>query len=170
MIFQPIASSGKTIISKTVTENGIYDPSDDSADAYSKLYVGVKTGVLTPIAFDMTYGYVSAGKFTPENLDVCRLDVYEVEAGHTYLIMCGDVIGTRFRVMFSTESTVGATHQISGINIVNKNDPPLYDYKIYNISDNGYLTFQKDNASTDGIISYVVDLRYLVRDCKASPV
>jgi len=38
------------LVSKTVTENGTYDPADDNADGYSTVTVNVSGGGVTPVA------------------------------------------------------------------------------------------------------------------------
>lgn len=59
---QAIPSGGGTLIEKTITQNGTYNASDDSADGYSKVVVNVSGGAF-PHAEPV-------GQFALSNLDL----------------------------------------------------------------------------------------------------
>ena len=149
------------LISKTITENGISHAADDEADGYSDVTVAVHPGLLTPYAYDMDTGYVERGEWHIGSATVCYTDVYEVEAGKSYLIMVGGTVGTRFRAMFSEQDTTTATDTVIGTNITSTNNPAPYTFRTFTAPSDGYFTITKDNAGRAGLRTFVFSLREL---------
>ncbi|MBR0160560.1 MAG: hypothetical protein IJQ02_04660 [Oscillospiraceae bacterium] len=147
---------------KTVTANGTYRAADDGADGYSEFTADIHAGLLAPYAFDLSGGYVVSGAWVVGSDTVCYSDVYRVQAGETYLISLGSVVGTRFRSMFSVEDTSAAEGRIAGKTILNANNPAAYAYAAYKPDTDGFITITKDNAGKAGLKTYVFDLVALV--------
>lgn len=151
---------GSDLGTKTITENGTYNASDDSLDGYSSVTVTVSGGggaAITPHAFDLHTGYVSGGGFTYEGQSSSSYcDVYELESSTEYVLILGSPAGNRFRAMLSNTDPSTATSTVSG-NTVNydMNNPPAYSVKYFNSGSWRYLTVGKDNANTSGIKTYL---------------
>lgn len=60
MIFNMIASGGSepTLITKSITANGTYNASSDSADGYSSVSVNVEQGLIIPDGYSYYNGYL----------------------------------------------------------------------------------------------------------------
>ena len=154
---QSIPTGGKAavLVPKAITENGTYDPADDSADGYSALTVDVHPGLLTPYAFDLDTGYVYYDSWMLGGDTINYSDVYQVTAGEMYIISLGSTVGSRFRAIFTTEDTTQAESKVPGSRIVNIILPDARSYASYKPSTDGYITITKDNAGTAGIKTYV---------------
>ena len=111
----------------------------------------------TPYVFDQNSGYVAAGAWVPENPTDTYIDIYQVLAGHKYLLTLGPDVGTRFRGMFTTTDIFQATARVNGTNIINTNDPAPYANVEYTPSTNGYIVVGKDNIGKSGISTYLYD-------------
>lgn len=162
MIFQPIASSGKTLIPKNITENGIYLPETDNADGFSRITTNIHPGVIYPIHFDASNGYVyqyqKKAEYRLGGTTVSYNDIYQVEAGKHYILCLGYPTGTRNRAGFFTIDPYYATSDVvDGIIITYTQNPDSYriemDYAFEAPSD-GYIAYQKDNAGTTNIPSF----------------
>ena len=101
--------------SKTVTENGTYDPADDGLDGYNSVTVNVPqtvTGVLAPVtvyngiwALNNTSATFSAKSVTAQQLFLLTLEI----TNYTGTVTLSDP--TLFRVLYSDNST-GTTRMI----------------------------------------------------------
>lgn len=112
-----------------------------------------------PYRFDYDRGYVSRGAWTYENFNGTYLDIYEVTAGHGYVIAVGPVPGTRFRAMFTTTDVTELTSgSVTGTQIVEVNNPAAFRTTSYTPKEDGYIVISKDNAYVSGLIYPVVDL------------
>ena len=150
---------------KNIISNGIFNAQDDNLDGYSNIIINVHPGIIAPIDFDNSLGYVATGTWTRGGITVSYSDIYEVEADVNYIIMIGSIVGTRFRVMFSTiniNDTQEAT--VKGINIQHLNDPSPYTFKSFKSTENGYVIIQKDNQGVSGIISYLFKIIKTIPD------
>lgn len=150
---------------KNIISNGIFNAQDDNLDGYSNIIINVHPGIIAPIDFDNSLGYVANGTWTRGGTTVSYSDIYEVEADVNYIIMIGSIVGTRFRVMFSTiniNDTQAAT--VKGISIQHLNDPSPYTFKSFKSTENGYVTIQKDNQGISGIPSYLFKTRLIIPD------
>lgn len=103
------------------------------------------------------------------------IDIYKINQGHSYFVMLGENIGTRFRVCTVLEQD-DIRNKTSGIYkdmaLSNENAPkgswPVMSYTNPNYSNaktpfftaanDGWLLIQKDNASATNIMSYVFDI------------
>lgn len=152
--YENIADAIRTRSGNTVT----YKPSE-MAPAILAL---PSASAMDPLAFDMDTGYVQNGVWNIGGSTVSYSDVYQVRAGCKYLITLGSVVGTRFRAMISSQSTIGATSNITGTSIINQNNPAAYTSLVYTPSIDGFITIQKDNAGHANLRSYVYDVNDLV--------
>jgi hypothetical protein len=145
--------------SKTITANGTYNPLDDNLDGYSSLLMAVHPGLIAPMDFDNSLGYVQNGKWTRGGTTVSYSDIYEVEANKNYFLSLGGTVGTRFRAIFTT-TNINETElaRVSGTAIIYTNDPPSYSSKAFSTIEDGYVIIQKDNQGTAGLKSYLYDL------------
>ena len=123
---------------------------------------GGGAGLLEPHAFDLSGGYVTAGVWNVGSDTVCYSDVYEVVANRAYLIALGSSVGTRFRGMFSTEDTSLAEENVTGMQIMNQNNPAAYSFRTFTPESNGYLTISKDNAGRANLRTYVYSIKDMV--------
>ena len=123
---------------------------------------GGGAGLLEPHAFDLSGGYVAAGGWNVGSDTVCYSDVYEVVANRAYLIALGSSVGTRFRGMFSTEDTSLAEENVTGMQIMNQNNPAAYSFRTFTPESNGYLTISKDNAGRANLRTYVYSIKDMV--------
>ena len=148
--------------SKIITSNGTYNPLDDNLDGYNSISIVVHPGLIYPIDFDNSLGYVTSGKWVRGGTTVSYSDIYEIEGNKNYLIMVGGIVGTRFRVMFTTVN-INKTqlNEIVGTQIINTNNPVPYFSKSFTSTESGYVIIQKDNQGVAGIKSYLYDLTLL---------
>ena len=146
---------------KNITQNGIYTASSDGLYGYSEVNVSIKPGLLTPLHFDVTGGYVASGSWRWGADTVCYTDVYEVIAGKTYLFMLSDNIGTRFRSMFSSVDIALYQADVTGTTIYNLNNPSAYQSRYYTCTTDGYVSIMKDNAGKSNIPIFFFDLELL---------
>ena len=156
-----------TLVQKTITENGVYDPADDSAGGYSGLTVDVRPGIVEPYAYDVSSGYVYNGQWVLGGDTVNYSDVYQVEEGKTYLLLLDAVVGTRFRAIFTTQDTTEVTTKISGTRIVNTSDPLPYDTASFTAPSDGYITVTKDNDGHANLKTYVYECGALIAGSSA---
>ena len=117
----------------------------------------LNTVPLSPLEYDWNIGYISNGTWTYQNPTRTYTDIYEVQANHGYLISLGKNVGTRFRVMFTTVDIRDKTSKVSGVSIVNTNNPASFASKGYIPTEDGYILVAKDNVGKSGIFSYVFD-------------
>ena len=114
---------------------------------------------LDPIVYDHNIGYISAGSWIYENQTQTYIDIYEVEAGNTYLISLGSVVGSRFRCMYTaTDITQVTSGTIIGTQIINQNNPQPNASATYKCTADGYVLAAKDNVGKSGLKSYVLNL------------
>ena len=120
-----------------------------------------KNQAITPYAYDYLPGYTDTnGYWKYENSTNNSTDVYNnIVAGHWYIILLGDVVGTRFRVgNQSRDPTTCTSGSISGFLFGAKNNPSAFEYYLATAQNSGYITVTKDNASTRNLKSYLFDL------------
>ena len=158
----PRAGPTPVLRAKTITENGVFLPVDDGWDGYSKVVADVPPEPIAPYRYDMDTGYVMGSTWTPGGDTVNYSDEYRVSGGRVYLISLGNVVGTRFRAMFSVEDTSAATHSVTGATVINRTNPLPYAYLLYTPPEDGYITITKDNTGKAGIITSVFDYHFLI--------
>ena len=115
----------------------------------------VKAGRMEPYVYDYNSGYVSNGSWIYENPTQTYVDIYRVKAGCSYFISLGGTVGTRFRVMFTTEDVTQATATVAGTSIRNLNNPAPFANVAYTAEEDGYIIVAKDNIGASGLGSYV---------------
>ena len=122
--------------------------------------------LIQPLMYDYVKGYIngSATEFVYEDSTTCRSDIYSVQVGHVYLLRLDDTVGTRFRVMLSTqrpienESQITYGDSISGSAIYIANNPSPNASVSFTATSNGYVIVQKDNTGVSGLKTYLYDL------------
>lgn len=113
---------------------------------------------LDPFYYDYNIGYVDNGTWKYENPTKTYTDIYEAKAGHNYFISLGGEVGTRFRVMFTTEDvTTKTSGNVTGTRIYNINTPASYASTNFSCTEDGYILVAKDNIGHSGLFSYVID-------------
>lgn len=114
---------------------------------------------LTPYRYDYNIGYVQSGSWKWESPTNTFSDIYRVEGNKTYYIALGNPVGTRFRAMFTTTDVtrVASGTNVTGISIINQNNPAVNAHTTYLTPDDGYIIISKDNVGTQGIKTYVYD-------------
>ena len=121
------------------------------------------TGTLTavpmePDYYDYNIGYVDNGKWKYEKPTRTYTDIYSVQSGHTYMIMLGENVGSRFRSMFTeTDITTVSSGNVVGTRIININNPTAHANATYTAPSDGYILVAKDNVGKSGIKTYVYD-------------
>ena len=127
-----------------------------------KITGGLKTAALEPYIEELNCGWVGAGTgiWTPENPTQTYVDMYEVIGGHAYFLTLGSEIGTRYRIMFTTEDVSTATEKVNGIAVNTKgyDNPEPYARVQYTPPQDGYLVIAKDNVGKSGIKTYLYDM------------
>lgn len=129
-------------------------------DKSGALIIGNCAYPLEPLEFDYNIGYVDNGKWTWQYPTNTHSDIYEVQAGHTYLAVASSTPGTRWRIMFTDidvrEVTSGA---ITGERYDNTNNPAAYRASICtNMPSDGYLIIGKDNNYVENVKTYLLDV------------
>ena len=153
-----LPTSGGTLIQKTVTAAGTYLASADQADGFSSVTDAIPWYEV-PVSFDESpNGYVMSGKWMINGSTVNYSDIYAVKSGHKYLVSLGAVVGTHFRALYSTQSTVGSNVEISGTMVQNTSNPAANANVTWTAPGDGYLTITKDNAGKAGVLTYVFDI------------
>ena len=115
----------------------------------------VRCGREEPYVYDYNSGYVSNGSWIYENPTQTYVDIYRVKAGCSYFIGLGGTVGTRFRVMFTTQDVTQITATVAGTSIRNLNNPAAYANVTYTADEDGYIIVAKDNIGASGLGSYV---------------
>ena len=110
---------------------------------------------IEPTKYDYINGYVSGDTWYPGQQNPnCYSDIYPVEANKKYRASLGEVVGTRFRVIFTTQMP-GTTQQVRGIQIAAVNNPSPYASATYTTYASGYITIGKDNAGHSGLGAFL---------------
>ena len=117
----------------------------------------------TPYVFDLNSGYVDSGVWKVENPTQTYIDIYEVTAGHKYLLTLGSTVGSRFRAMFTTDDVSKASANVTGKNIINSNNPTAYASVEYTAPSDGYIVVGKDNVGKSGVKTYLYDAQASVK-------
>ena len=156
MIFQPINIS-KQLTTKSISLNGSYNPIDDGFDGFSMVQVRCHPGIIDPYVYDFDGGYVSNGVYTPGGTTVSYSDIYRVEQGKHYVICLGEIVGTRFRSMFTNQDVTTAEESITGEAITNTTSPRPFMIKssAYSPVEDGYIIITKDNTGVSGLKTYL---------------
>ena len=79
---------------------------------------------MTPYAFDHNSGYVDNGTWKNDNQ--AYTDIYEVKAGHKYLLTLDSTVGSQFKAMFTTTDVSNVSANVSGTKIINTDNPAAY--------------------------------------------
>ena len=120
------------------------------------------SAALEPYVENLQRGWIGQGDgiWAYENPTQAYADVYQVIGEHSYFLTMGANVGTRFRVMFTTEDVSISTENITGIavNTKNYNNPVSYQSLQYTPETDGYLVIQKDNAGNPDIKTYLYDM------------
>lgn len=162
MAYNKVIYGGDTLIDLTedtiVAEKLAYGLT--AHDASGQLITGtLKTIPLDPIEYDYNIGYITNGAWVYENPTNTYTDFYIATANHHYIISLGANVGSRFRSMFTTTDVRTVTSgRVTGIKIVDKNNPPAYDMIKYTPTEDGYILVAKDNVGKSGVFSYVIDV------------
>ena len=144
--------------SHNVTSICSFEPIEGSAMTSEMTSVEVSCAPsLEPVIYDLNCGYVDNGTWKYENPTNTFIDVYKVQAGHTYWLTLGNTVGTRFRCMFTTVDVSQSTSNVAGTSIINTNNPNTYASATYTPLINGYILIAKDNVGHSGLKSYLYD-------------
>ncbi len=142
-------------VTETLEEGQTYTIPQGYHNGSGAVANGVRAGRLEPSVYDYNSGYVSNGSWIYENPTNTYVDIYRVEAGCSYFITLGGTVGTRFRVMFTTEDVTQTTGTVVGTSIKNLNNPSPYANAAYTADEDGYIIVAKDNIGASGLGSYV---------------
>ena len=142
-------------VTETLEEGQTYTIPQGYHNGSGAVTNAVRCGREEPYVYDYNCGYVSNGSWIYENPTNTYVDIYRIEAGCSYFITLGGTVGTRFRVMFTTEDVTQATGTVVGTSIKNLNNPSPYANAAYTADEDGYIIVAKDNIGASGLISYV---------------
>ena len=110
------------------------------------------------LEYDYNIGYIAAGTWNYENPTRTYTDIYEVQAGHKYIVSLGANVGSRFRAMFTTvDIRTKTSGSVTGTQIINQNNPAAYANASYTAQEDGYILVAKDNVGKTGLYTYVYD-------------
>ena len=150
-------------------QNGTYNASNYNLDGFSEIEINSFPGIVSPIAYDDSTGYVYADQWRWGGDTVSYSDIYEVEANKSYMLLLGGIVGTRFRSIFTTvnileipEEERTSANNISGIRVVYTANPEPYSSANFKSTEDGYILVTKDNAGTSGLYSYLIDIQKLI--------
>ena len=114
-------------------QNGTYNASNYNLDGFSEIEINSFPGIVSPIAYDDSSGYVYMDQWRWGGDTVSYSDIYEVEANKSYMLLLGGIVGTRFRSIFTTvnileipEEERTSANNISGIRVVYTANPEPY--------------------------------------------
>ena len=128
-------------------------------DASGAVITGTSKQIVLPLtAYDYEKGYNNQGSWIYEDSTNNHSDVYEIEEGHLYVLELGSVVGTRFRASALDTNPVGSTGIITGVQVVQQNNPQPHARAIFTAPYDGWVIVTKDNASTTGLKSYLFDI------------
>ena len=152
-------------------QNGTFNASSYNLDGFSEVEINCFPGLISPIAYDDSSGYVYMQQWRWGGDTVSYSDIYRIEANKSYILLLGGVVGTRFRSIFTTvnilevpEEDRNSSNYINGIRVVYIADPEPYASANFNSTEDGYILVTKDNAGTSGLYSYLIDIQKLVSD------
>ena len=142
----------------TITADRLYS-GFTAHDRYGNVITGtLNTAPIEPIEYDYNIGYVTNGAWVYENPTRTYTDIYEIISGHPYIVTLGANVGSRFRAMTTaTDIRTITSGRVTGVKVVDKNNPVSYDNAKFTADVDGYLLVAKDNVGTSGIFSYVYD-------------
>jgi len=150
-----LVPSGKITI--TENETGI------NITQYATLDVNVLRGsaFLTPVHFDYVNGYVQTGKFYRNEGEINnRNDIYWVDKNKRYKLTFGQTCGNRARVMLTdvdvTKSAITSGVVATGTTLSDSISPNKQWDMYFTANISGYVIVSKDNASTDGIQTFLI--------------
>lgn len=121
-----------------------------------------------PLERDFTGGYIGQAWNPTPGTTTSRLTIYEVQAGHHYLVCIGSTVSSVFRVTAFDRDIRDVTTQLSGrqIALINSN-PPTYS-GVYFCNDdstkNAFLVVQTSNVSVSGVTTYLLDITNAVAE------
>ena len=150
----------------TFDENGTYNALDCGYDGLSQITIKSHPGLIFPVSYDITLGYVYTDHWMWGGTTVSHSDVFAVEANKLYYLFVGEITGTRFRSMFSLINPDDVpiedrTSNIYGTQILRKDNPESYAGTKFTTTEAGYIIIQKDNAGVAGLHSFIIDIAAL---------
>lgn len=122
--------------------------------------IGTCAYPLEPLEFDYNIGYVDNGTWTWQYPTNTHTDIYEAQAGHSYLAVASSSPGTRWRIMFTTVDVREVTSgSVRGTKYENMNNPSAFrSAACVAIPDDGYLIIGKDNNYVENVKTYLLDV------------
>lgn len=114
--------------------------------------------MVTPYEEDFIPGYVdNVGKcWFPQDTTNNRSDFYHLNQNELYCLCLGGTVGSRFRAVALSVDPSTATSKKYGTIVCDVSNPSTYAYVLFYSSDKTYLAVTKDNASVDGLKTYLV--------------
>lgn len=120
-----------------------------------------------PLSFDFSNGYVDGCTWVFDEASTSFSDIYRVKAGHKYLLILDENVGSRFKVMFTTADVSKASANVTGTSITDTSNPAIYTGVEYTPSSNGYIVVTKDSNGKTGIKTYLYDADCSVKNVTA---
>lgn len=160
MAIKKVIFGDRTLIdlsADTVTADKLC-PGYTAHQANGEIIIGSLTNSpISPYIVDFNKGYINEGTWYYEYPSNNLTDIYQVTANHKYCVIIGGIVSTRFRVMFTETDVSQVTEDITGISILNRNNPNAHDNVLYTALSDGYLIIGKTNNNRTGIKTYVYD-------------
>lgn len=161
-------SNTATLVSKSITQNGTYNPANDNADGYSEVTVSVSGGsaVVQPLERrrNATIGIDSAGRLDPSGYSGSVIMEWQIEVGKRYIFYLSETVGDRLSVsMYDQEVfTYAATayDRLPGDVVVPRMSSGITAYySTVFVATKPYLCAHIDTQGRD-IYSFVMEMQY----------
>ena len=122
----------------------------------------LKTAALEAYVEEFNCGWVGPGNgiWTPENPTKTYVDIYKIKGEHKYFFTFGLNVGTRARIMFTTEDVSKINSKVTGtaVNTTGYDNPIPYFNLTYTPETDGYFVIAKDNVGKTGVKTYLYDM------------
>lgn len=157
-IFVPSAQAKQSLESVIDSMNNYQYNSNDQIKVYTGYVEDQTQFMVLPYSVIKHGGWVSdAGYYEMQTNSKNTTLFFKVKASHTYICMLGDVVGTRFRWMFTTTDISTNDQSIQGTSAYTNSTIKAFMTFQYTPSTDGFLVGTVDNQNNEGVMAYLMD-------------